>query len=301
MNSSLIQLRAARVISLAILAFSACSRNHPEEEPVQPKKGADKPAAVSSTAAGVLDSRGATRTVSGWAWDPTQPNVAINVDIYEGETLLGTVLADKFRPALPGNGKHAFAYPLPPKLRDGKAHVIAVKITKTNIELKHSPQLLTYAPKGSPGTPAVAKERTNPKGDGSPLVSGEATGVLHAKDKTTTIHGFAWDPTQPDVAIAVDIYEGKTRLGTVLANKERPTLVKITKDNGKHGFSYPFPLALRDGKAHLISVKISGANIELKNSPQSLTYVPSPTKPGKSTPGKSTPGKSTPEKSSTNP
>jgi len=105
-------------------------------------------------------------------------------------------------------------------------------------------------------------------------VSGDVIGTLGAKGKVTSIFGWAWDPTQPDVPVAVDIYEGKTLLGTVLANKLRPDLVKLTKDNGKHGFSYPFPVDLRDGKPHSISARISGANIELRSSPQSLTFVP---------------------------
>jgi hypothetical protein len=68
------------------------------------------------------------------------------VDIYDGDTLLVTIAADEFRQDLAdariGDGKHAFDYTTPDGLKDGKQHVIRVKVAGTDIELPGSPQTL---------------------------------------------------------------------------------------------------------------------------------------------------------------
>ena len=38
--------------------------------------------------------------VTGWAWDSSRPDVSIDVDIYDGDTLLAVVPADQFRAGL---------------------------------------------------------------------------------------------------------------------------------------------------------------------------------------------------------
>jgi hypothetical protein len=79
------------------------------------------------------------------------------VDIYDGETLLATVPANKFRQDLLdsgiGSGQHGFAYATPAELQDGKAHTIRVKASGTDVELPGSPMALT-----SNSRPAVKKE-----------------------------------------------------------------------------------------------------------------------------------------------
>ena len=61
--------------------------------------------------------------IAGWAWDSTRPDTPVNVDIYDGETLIATVVADSLRNDLlkanKGNGKHAFSYRVPDRLKDG--------------------------------------------------------------------------------------------------------------------------------------------------------------------------------------
>jgi hypothetical protein len=68
------------------------------------------------------------------------------VDIYENDVLLATVPADQFRPDLlkdgKGNGKHGFSYRTPTKLKDGRTHSLRVRISKTNVDLRTTPQLI---------------------------------------------------------------------------------------------------------------------------------------------------------------
>ena len=69
---------------------------------------------LSPVAAGSLDRVGCER-IEGWAWDPQQPETPIAVNLYDGETLLATVTADRYaedlRSALhKGDGKHGFHF-----------------------------------------------------------------------------------------------------------------------------------------------------------------------------------------------
>jgi D-alanine transfer protein len=88
-------------------------------------------------------------TIAGWAWDATQPDRLVPVDIYDGEQLLATILADRFSEGLKkagiGNGKHVFAYGVPERLKDGRPHMIRVRIAGTGLDLKRTPGPLAVA------------------------------------------------------------------------------------------------------------------------------------------------------------
>lgn len=97
---------------------------------------------------GYLDSHTCS-TIAGWAWNGTD-DTAINVDLYDGTTLMLTVPANQFRGDLlsagKGNGVHAFYLSTPPVLIDGKAHTLSAKYGGTNLPLTLSPQTLTCNP-----------------------------------------------------------------------------------------------------------------------------------------------------------
>jgi hypothetical protein len=122
--------------------------------PFGQEKGPDEKKAAPSVAGtkrstGVVDAVDAGH-ITGWAWDPEQPNTPINVDVYDNDSLLVTLPADQFRKDLAkfaGNGKHRFFYVIPRKMRDDKEHVFRVKISGTNIELKNSPKTVTLKKK----------------------------------------------------------------------------------------------------------------------------------------------------------
>src|SRR5947209_1498324 len=84
-------------------------------------------------------------------------------------------------------------------------------------------------------------------------------------DKT---FGWAWDSTQPNTAISVDIYDSSIRVATVLANEFRSDLVG--KGNGNHAFNYITPDSLKDGQSHTITVKFGGTIINLSDTHKSL-------------------------------
>jgi hypothetical protein len=190
--------------------------------------------------------------IAGWAQDRDQPNTAIDVNIYDGETLLATLPADGFRQELldqgMGDGRHGFSYPTPASLKDWRPHTIRVTLAGTNAELWNSPKTVIL-----PGDPVAP--------DGATIGGG-----LEGADGEN-IWGWAWDQNQPNSPIDVDIYEGDTvltLLATVPANQFRQDL--LDAGDGRHGFSYPTPARLKDGKTHIIRVVTSRAKVELAGS-----------------------------------
>jgi hypothetical protein len=87
-------------------------------------------------------------SVGGWAWDASRPQTPIQVEIYDGKTLLSTITAAEFREDLKkagkGDGKHAFNYALAATLRDGQAHTISVRFAGSPTELPGSPKTLVF-------------------------------------------------------------------------------------------------------------------------------------------------------------
>src|SRR5262249_33693656 len=71
-------------------------------------------------------------TISGWARLKNQPKNPVTVEIYEGDTLLATVVAEQSRPDLRdlhiGNGENGFGCPIPARLKDWRPHEIRAKI-----------------------------------------------------------------------------------------------------------------------------------------------------------------------------
>jgi hypothetical protein len=84
--------------------------------------------------------------IIGWAWDKNRPNDPVEVDVYDGDTLLATMIADQFRKDLLdagiGNGKHSFLFPVPPRLKDGSPHLIRMKFSGAKVDLAHTPKVL---------------------------------------------------------------------------------------------------------------------------------------------------------------
>lgn len=84
------------------------------------------------------------QAIRGWAWDTRQPNEPVQIEFYEGNVLVGKVLANRFRKDLrdagKGNGEHAFEFPVPKRLKDNKEHQIRARIAGTQIQLTYTPR-----------------------------------------------------------------------------------------------------------------------------------------------------------------
>ena len=91
--------------------------------------------------------------VWGWAWDKSNPGAGVAVDIFDGETLLASILATEHRRDIASytkdNGCHAFVYELPAGVKDGLPHNIRVKISGTNIDAYGTPKVFTSSSSNS--------------------------------------------------------------------------------------------------------------------------------------------------------
>jgi len=81
------------------------------------------------------------------------------------------------------------------------------------------------------------------------------------------LSGWAWDASQPNTPISVDIYDGGIKIATVRADQFRQDLVNAGIGNGRHGFTLPSSVCTF-GRGHWVAVKYSGLNEALSNSPQ---------------------------------
>lgn len=90
------------------------------------------------------------------------------------------------------------------------------------------------------------------------------------------IMGWAWDKNRPDRPIQVDIYDGDMLLATVTAKDFREDLLKAGIGNGQHGFTYPVPPSLRDGKPHSIRMRYAATAIDLNNTPREINCTVEP-------------------------
>src|SRR5262249_60782634 len=70
-------------------------------------------------------------TLRGWAADRNRLNTSINVQIYDGSTLISTVLANNSRPdvgaAIGDNGMHGFSIATPASLKNAISHTVHTK------------------------------------------------------------------------------------------------------------------------------------------------------------------------------
>jgi hypothetical protein len=185
--------------------------------------------------------------IAGWAWDRNQPDIPIAVDIYDGSTLIATATADQFRQDLKnagiGNGYHGFRFPTPVSLREGLSHSIRVKFAQSGTDLGFTPRPVAC---------------TGPQG-------------FHDSVGCSSIAGWAWYQNQPDVPVAVDILDGATVVGTVVANVYRQDLKNAGIGNGYHGFNLPTPALLKNGQAHSVRVRFAGTAVDLSATPRQLT------------------------------
>ena len=103
----------------------------------------------------------------------------------------------------------------------------------------------------------------------APVVSGSFDGFVNGAD-CGTFRGWAWDRNKPNTAVSIDILDGVTVIGTLLAGDFRQDLLDAGKGNGKHAFRFSIPESVKDGLVHNLSARVSGSSFILKDSPKAL-------------------------------
>jgi glucose/arabinose dehydrogenase len=188
-------------------------------------------------------------TIEGWAWDGNDRNGTINVDIYDGATLIGTIAATLYRQDLAdalGSPYHGWIFHTPASLRDGQPHTLTAKFGGTNTNL----------PLDTPRTTSCTTGTTSFQGN------------LDVAD-CNFISGYAWDANDDQGTIVVAIYVDGNFLVVVPAQEAYAGI-----GTGYHGFRFAVPADLKNGQPHTIQVKFSGTSTSLSGSPKTISCSP---------------------------
>jgi membrane protein involved in D-alanine export len=82
------------------------------------------------------------------------------------------------------------------------------------------------------------------------------------------IYGWVYDKHRPDASLNIELWDGNQYLETFHANEFRQDLADAGYGRGKHGFHILTPLQLKDGRSHLVRLRIAGTKQELTGSPR---------------------------------
>jgi hypothetical protein len=184
--------------------------------------------------------------IEGWAWDANDPNGTVNVDLYDGATMIATVAATLYRQDLAdafGSPYHGWIFHTPPSLRDGQLHTITAKFGGTSLNL----------PLNTPRTTSCASGTTNYQGN------------FDTAD-CNFITGYAWDTSDDQGTINVAIYVDGGFLVAVPAQEAYPGM-----GSGYHGFKFAVPSSLKNGQPHSVQVRFSGTTTNLSSGPKTIT------------------------------
>jgi hypothetical protein len=201
--------------------------------------------------AGFVDHAGCDN-ITGWAADRNRSNTPINVQIYDGSTLIGAVAASASRPDvgafLGDNGMHGFSITTPAQLRDGSMHSVHIKFEASATELSNSPASVNCT-------------------SFSPNYVGFVDHI-----GCDLIGGWVADRNRLNTPITVSIYANNVLIATVQANALRTDVGTFLGDNGRHGFNFATPASLKGGKTTTINVRFEDSTMDLlNNSPFTLT------------------------------
>ncbi len=102
--------------------------------------------------------------------------------------------------------------------------------------------------------------------------AGPLQGNLDGMDGTT-LTGWAFDPAQPDSAVALELLDGDGTIARTFANRYRSDLETVGIGDGRHGFELQLNRALSPDIQHALRVRRVGDGMELPGSP--FTIEPS--------------------------
>jgi hypothetical protein len=90
----------------------------------------------------------------------------------------------------------------------------------------------------------------------------------HDRADHEVIEGWVYDAARPDAIVAVDIFDDRTLIATLPADGFRPDLLQAGLGHGRHGFVFPVPDRLKDGRSHTIRVVVAGTSVPLLRTPK---------------------------------
>ena len=199
------------------------------------------------------------KKIIGWAWDRNSPNMALIVELMEGDVVIASSTANKLRPgerdAVFGPDNCGFVFDTPLALADGKPHTIKIRIQNSKFYI------------------GTAKTIDCPL---APVYEGQLESM-----NCNSITGWAWDRNNSATAVIVELLEGTMVLASATANVFREDLSNNAAGAGKYGFIIPIPSVLKNGIDHNLQIRIKGSNVLLSGSPGKLHCSAPPMYSGK--------------------
>jgi membrane protein involved in D-alanine export len=83
--------------------------------------------------------------------------------------------------------------------------------------------------------------------------------------------GFVWDRRKPNEPLTVDIFIDRAPSGRVVAGEFREDLHRQGYGDGRHGFRWPIPDWMRDGRPHTVEIKVVESGRTLRGTPEVIT------------------------------
>jgi glycosyltransferase involved in cell wall biosynthesis len=187
--------------------------------------------------------------VSGWAWDPKNPQKRIRLELVEGDSPIATTVAATERPDLAtagiGDGRHAFSIELKPGMLTDGPHTLQLRCTDTGAVV--------------PGSPIVLNATSD---------SREAAFRSHL-DQITDKEAAGWIVPRggPLRHCVVALKEGGVVLARAVASEFRADLLSAGIGDGCYAFKLPMPRSLLDGEVHLLEIAEENTGFALAAEP----------------------------------
>ena len=236
-------------------------------------------------------------SVEGWAIDASFPDIPVEITVSINGCDIWTGMADQYRQDLHaaqiGDGNHAFyARVYSELLPDGGSEwIVRAYFTRTGDDLALSPAALKFDQPGQTriddghkalqdseiqsvtDVPSVddLESRDLLKSDqeshgGTVRAESHFSGSLDVVDEFR-VSGWAFNRQTPHLPVSVDIFGDDGFLSRVDADIPREDLARAGFGAGKCSFILPTPIALLDGRRHVVRAIITNTAIELPLSP----------------------------------
>ncbi|WP_128546998.1 PA14 domain-containing protein [Larkinella soli] len=140
---------------------------------------------------------------------------------------------------------------------------------------------LRLSPSSEPASPALTDARGR-------RLAGNFEGHLDGAD-CGSIGGWVYDRDQPHIPLMVELLVNGQVVASQWAGNFRQDLLNAGKGDGRHGFGFETPAAIKTGQPVSVSVRVAASGYSLIGSPKTVTCAGSAPPPTSSSPAPANP------------
>ena len=225
-----------------------------------------------ATIEGIVDGL-TSNTVHGWAWLQGEMQPALRIEVRAGADLLGSGDASTFRSDLASAGKRrghcGFSVELNQSPDIGTLLTVVAIRDSQEQELTGSPYVVREANQIDRAASAVVDVLPLPIGNARLQGSLDQCGPAGIRGWVRWLDGTIRSPT-------LALFEGSHELLRFDANDWRADIAELQQDDGCCGFDVPLPASLRDGRPHILDLRIADTDVAVIGSPFRICIAPEP-------------------------